>query len=103
MFTCMNLSLWWAYVRFPGHSESMGFNALHSLKVKQNKTIDLFPFCIFLSNSSPHHPLGKHHSFQMEASLQKRRNQVTNILSFTREIKITHKERTLSDFLSSDL
>lgn len=47
---CMSLSLWWVYLRFPGHSEHMGFNAVQSLKVKQNKTINLFPFCIFPSN-----------------------------------------------------
>ena len=34
----------------PRHSESKGFNALLSLKVKQNKTIDLFPFRIFPSS-----------------------------------------------------
>lgn len=92
MFTCINLSLWWVSVRFPGHSESMGFNALHSLKVKPNQTINLFPFRIFPSNFF-FIPLGKHHSFQTEDSLQKRRNQVPNILSFAREIKITHTQR----------
>lgn len=37
--------------------------------------------------------LGKHQFFRKEASLQKRRNQVTNIISFARGIKIIHTQR----------